>query len=101
MIAITIGLGVLAIFASVLGYLSGRRTPCPTCGHPGLRTVNWIRATILVDGRRAPDSWTYHWCEACGGRFKRRGGSWVVPSSEEWDHYASSTPGAPTSPGPR
>jgi hypothetical protein len=91
MIVAIIALAVVTLIAAlVFGYRAGRSAECPTCRHPGLRTMNWILATILVDGRRAPDSWSYHRCDACGGRFKLHAGAWEVPSAEEWDRHCSS-----------
>jgi hypothetical protein len=62
---------------------------CPSCGQPALRSVQWIRATVLVDGKRAPASWLYFVCESCSGRFRRdiRGGAFTVPSEQEWQTY--------------
>ena len=43
---------------------------CPACGTRGLKCVNFIMATVLVDGKRAPDSWSYYRCDKCGKPFK-------------------------------
>ncbi len=49
--------------------------PCPECGHPNLKQVSFTRATVMVEGKRMPDSWTIYACEGCGARFKHdRGG---------------------------
>ena len=56
----------------------------PTCDERGLKRVNWIRATVLIDGKRVPDSWSYDICEKCGARFKFHHGEWgAVPDNEE------------------
>jgi hypothetical protein len=59
------------------------RPPCPACGRRGLTCVNWIRATVLVKGRRVPDSWSYFVCERCGAAHKLHHGKWgCVPEAE-------------------
>lgn len=60
--------------------------PCPSCGQQTLRCVQWLRATIVVDGQRAPASWCYFVCDSCAGRYRRdiRGGGFTAPSEEEW-----------------
>jgi hypothetical protein len=42
----------LAAAALVSAYY---RRPCLACGRRGLKSVNFIRATVVVNGRRAPD----------------------------------------------
>ncbi len=63
------------------------RRPCPACGQRGLRWVNLIKATILVNGRRAPDCWVYYCCKTCGAGFKLHRGVWIRVPDEEIQKY--------------
>jgi hypothetical protein len=64
------------------------RARCPACGHRGLKCVQWIRATIEVDGKRAPASWTYFRCESCGAKYKQHiGRELEIASEEEWARF--------------
>jgi hypothetical protein len=59
------------------------RERCPECGHRGMMCLNFIRATVVIDGRRAPDSWAYYACEMCGARMKLHRGVWgPIPDDE-------------------
>lgn len=57
---------------------------CPRCGERQLRMVNFIRATVMVNGHRAPDSWSFYNCEACSARLKLHSGQWSDASEAEW-----------------
>jgi hypothetical protein len=80
--AILYGLALVAA-ALVSAYY---RRPCPACGQRGLKCVNWIRATVLVNGRRAPDSESYYVCEQCGAAHKLHRGKWEGVSEGERHH---------------
>lgn len=59
------------------------RDVCPGCGQRALVMVNFIRATVIVDGKTAPDSWSCHVCESCGSRWRGRGREWEpIPEGE-------------------
>jgi transposase-like protein len=60
---------------------------CPRCGRTrGMKVVNFIRATVMIDGRRAPDFWSYYACRKCGSQLKLHHGQWGdVPEAEK--HY--------------
>lgn len=70
--AILYGLGLAAAALASTFY----RRRCPACGRRGLRCVNFIRAAVVIDGRRAPDRWSYYVCELCGAGFKLHRGQW-------------------------
>lgn len=72
--AILYGIGLL-ITAIMSAYY---RRPCPACGERGLKWVNGLRATILINGQRAPDYWAYYDCERCGVHFKVHHGEWSI-----------------------
>jgi len=56
---------------------------CLRCGEKKLRVVNFIRATVLIDGRRAPDSWTLYQCDGCSARLRRHlDGHWSEAGEE-------------------
>lgn len=64
---------------------------CPKCQEKKLESRGAIRATVLINGKRAPDSWTYYECTACAARWKKyiSGTSydrpeWQTPSDDEW-----------------
>jgi hypothetical protein len=72
----------IALIVSALVSAFYRRL-CPACGQRGLKCVNWIRATALVNGRRASDIWSYYVCEKCGVPHKLHRGKWEgVPEGE-------------------
>lgn len=50
-------------------------------------------ATIIVDGKRAPDSWAYYCCERCGARFKKHGERFEPADAEEWKQYVDGAAG--------
>ena len=64
------------------------RRRCPKCSMRGLKSVNFIRATIVINGKRAPDSWSYYVCERCGAAFKLHHGRWLDVPEDEKHHLA-------------
>ena len=68
-ILISAGLGALIKFMK-------EPAICPRCGSRSLLQVNFIRATILVNGRRAPDSWSLHNCRQCNARLRLHRNQW-------------------------
>src|SRR5687768_7758059 len=64
-----------------------KREKCPVCAAKKLRCVQSIRATVLIDGKRAPDSWSYFECEACGAHRKLHRGELSIVADDEWQHY--------------
>jgi hypothetical protein len=63
---------------------------CPSCSNRTLRRVQFIRATVLRDGQRAPDSWSYFLCSSCGVRLKQHlGAAFTTPTEEEWAQHCS------------
>lgn len=86
LILLVLSPGILYAFALVamrfrMTYFMDR---CPQCQEHGLVSINWIRATILVDGQRAPDSWSYYSCERCNAHLKLHRGAWSEVNNEEW-----------------
>ena len=55
---------------------------CPGCGEPTLETFNFIKATIVVDGQRAPDSYKLVRCQNCSAEWKLRGERFEPHSAE-------------------
>jgi hypothetical protein len=87
-LAVVVGIPALYFLAG--WFIGRRRQVCPTCSRRALRCVQWIRATVLIEGRRAPDSWSYFLCESCGAHFKRHiGREFEVPSEAEWAQYCA------------
>ena len=77
-----LGLGVLV---GVFAWRHLRAGSCPACRKRKLECVQFFRATVISDGRRAPDSLGFFRCLACGGRFKKgHGHSYVEISNDEW-----------------
>jgi len=86
--------GMVAVAGIAWFYLRGSRAdcdaPCPACGKQSLRYRQWILATVIINGKRAPDSWCYLLCESCGARYKQhRGRDFEIPSDEEWNRHCS------------
>ena len=76
----------LALISTALTGKFHRRT-CPTCHQRGMVSVNHVMATVVIDGRRAPDQWSYYRCEKCGVVLKLHRGEWKpVPDDER--HFA-------------
>ena len=65
----------LALLAVVITMRYYRRR-CPSCGQRGLKFTGFVKATARIEGRRAPDSWSYYVCERCGARYKLHHGEW-------------------------
>jgi hypothetical protein len=90
LIAAGVVLGAFLLYLLVVRLLVRQREVCPSCGEQTLRLVQFIRATVIIDGRRAPDAWRYLLCESCGSRYKQHiGREMEVPFDEEWEHYCS------------
>lgn len=90
-LALLAAFGVIASLVFVLGRLlehSENRRPCPECNETRLLWIKGARATILVHGRHAPDSWSLHECLACGVRLKNRSGKWEPAGPSDLRHYA-------------
>jgi DNA-directed RNA polymerase subunit RPC12/RpoP len=60
---------------------------CRRCGKRRLTSRQFVRATVVRDGRRAPDAWTYYQCGSCGKRWKHSPWTkiWDDVSDGEWD----------------
>jgi hypothetical protein len=73
--------GLLLVFAAL------HRGRCAACGQRGLKCVGATLATVVVNGRRAPDSWSYYACDKCGAAFKLHCDQWTrVPAEEAQGH---------------
>ncbi|QDV72745.1 hypothetical protein K2D_09100 [Planctomycetes bacterium K2D] len=91
MLGVLICISVVAVpvflYLAVGYWLRIRRGICPACGQKRLKMVNFVRATIEVDGERAPDAWSYHECEHCNKRFKQHRGRFTTASEHESRHF--------------
>ena len=68
-----------------MSFLDWFRARCPTCNRPGIEVVQFLRATVVVDGKRGPAAWSYLSCPHCGGRFRQDvNGPCVVADEEDW-----------------
>jgi hypothetical protein len=65
------------------------RRQCPACGRRDLKYVGFIRASVAIDGRPAPDHWTYHRCESCRAAFKLHHGQWHQIEAGELAFYTA------------
>lgn len=74
-------------YLAALFAVSRHRKRCPACGLKTLRYVQCTRATVLIEGRRAPDSWTYFECETCCSHQKQHRGIFSVVADDEWQRY--------------
>jgi ribosomal protein L37AE/L43A len=89
MALVAVGPAIAAMVVAV-ALLSQRKTVCPSCSHRSLRRVQLIRATVVVNERNVPDSWTYFECDSCAARFKQHADrEYTVPSEAEWIRYCS------------
>jgi transposase-like protein len=79
---IIVGSLAVAICAALVFLVRFKR--CPSCSQERLKRIQFVRATVLVDGRRAPDSWSYYECGSCGARFREQRGEYRSPTAEEW-----------------
>jgi len=68
---------------------SRHRENCPRCGAKKLRCIQSILATVKIDGKRAPDHWSYYECEACHSRWKEYHGELTTVSDDEWEQYCA------------
>jgi hypothetical protein len=68
-----------------VGFFDFLRKRCPQCERRGLRMVQAYRATVVVDGKRAPAAWFFYRCPRCTARFREDlGGSMRAASDDEW-----------------
>jgi hypothetical protein len=88
-LAILLVLSPAILYGLLLSFIAIYREKCPACEKWGLKCVTFIVATILVDGKRAPDSWGYYDCPNCGGKFKWHRGEWTHVSDKEIQTYES------------
>jgi predicted RNA-binding Zn-ribbon protein involved in translation (DUF1610 family) len=59
------------------------RSRCPRCGKRGLKIIGGYLATVMVDGKRAPDSSTDYACDKCGAVMRWHRGEWKeVPEAD-------------------
>jgi hypothetical protein len=76
------------IYGVMLVFVHFYRDKCACCGKRTLKTVEFIKATVIIDGQRAPDSWGYYLCENCGARYKKHHrGTWEDVTQSEWELY--------------
>ncbi len=69
----------IALFAAALS-TRFYRSRCPRCRERGLRQVNFIRATVLINGQRAPDHWADYECGKCGALLRWHHDQWEAVS---------------------
>jgi len=89
-LVVLVAVGLTALIGFVCGTLAARadaKRPCPACQQAALRWVTAVRATIEVDGQRAPDSWAFYECRACGTRLKDHRGQWKQPTDSDLRHF--------------
>jgi hypothetical protein len=82
-VAVLLVLSPAILYALLLVLGAVYRGRCLACGKRGLKCANAFLATVKIDGRRAPDSWSYYICERCGAAFKLHQGQWSRVSLEE------------------
>jgi hypothetical protein len=76
-----------------MGLLDALRPRCPTCGKRGLRTAQFLRLTVVLDGKRAPAAWYYYRCPACGGRFRQENQDAIhAATDEDWRRVVDRDP---------
>ncbi|SRR6266568_3220284 len=82
-VVLLIGVALYGLFYLV-GWLFYRfyRSRCPKCGKRGLKMVDGALATVVIHGKRAPDSWTVYECEKCGAVLR-----WHL---EKWEEESES-----------
>ena len=92
---------MLGLYLFVLWIIGGYRSKCPQCYAKAipeplsgearrvvprnLRMVGFVRATVLINGKRAPDSWSFYLCDSCGARLKFHRGQFSAPTDSEWN----------------
>jgi hypothetical protein len=93
---------LLVIWLAVLGgtavlyflstfFISRRRIVCPACGNKSLRCVQWIRMTVLVEGKKVPDNRKYFQCGSCDARFKQLpDANFIAAPEDEWRRHCES-----------
>jgi hypothetical protein len=87
---IAVVVGAVSLYLLFGWFLIRHREVCPRCGRRALRLIQWIRATVLIEGQRRPDSWGYFLCDACGAKWKQhRGREFEIPAATEWDRCCS------------
>ena len=84
---------ILYVLALILLALKEKYLPrrCPTCERRGLHCVNLIKATILIDGQRAPDHWSYWICDRCNDELKLHQNKWLPVPENERHHLTRQT----------
>ncbi len=88
--ALLVVIGAVAVLNVSIGLFLLRRCICPECGKKALRCVQWIRATVLVEGKKTPDTRSYYQCDSCRARLKRSlDAGFTVPTEAEWHRYCS------------
>ena len=69
----------------LIGWIvSRRREKCPQCGEKKLRFIQGMLATVIIDDKRAPDSWNYLACESCHSHWKEHHGELSAVADDEW-----------------
>jgi DNA-directed RNA polymerase subunit RPC12/RpoP len=72
LILLLLGIAVYLLFGWWASYsLKSHREDCPNCGQKTLKIVNFLKATVLVNGQRAPDTYTIYQCEQCQKRYSK------------------------------
>ena len=75
--AILYGIALIATGLSMRFY----RSRCPKCRQRGLKLINFVKATVLINGQRAPDHWADYECEKCGAVVRWHHGKWEPVAS--------------------
>jgi len=88
--------GLALVVAGLVTTFYRRR--CPACGERGLKSKNFICATVVIDGQRAPDSWEYFACERCRAGFKLHRKEWSRVEGPEYEEYCTDGTANPTTP---
>jgi hypothetical protein len=73
--AILYGIALIAVGLASRFY----RSRCPECRQRGLKMIDFIKATVLINGRRAPDHWADYKCEKCGVVLRWHHKQWERP----------------------
>jgi hypothetical protein len=89
-LAIVLVLSPAILYGLLLVLVAVWRSPCPACGRRGLKMAGGVKATILVNGKRAGDHWSYYVCQQCGAGFKWHRGNLSLASEGEIRHYCGS-----------
>ena len=86
-VAILLALSPAILYGLMLVFMRVYRRRCPTCGKRALTLVNFFRATIAINGKRAPDFWSYFECDNCGAAFKLHRDAWTHVSKDEIERF--------------